>query len=119
MCFKKTNTTQYIFDTMTMVKQNWSHYRSLYGISEHNYRNDYALSIALGLVSGHTLNVDSIPWALPSVLPSAELSVINHDPEVWDIKFKDTGNKTKSIGIFGQDFHAMGKHHLEKVIEAH
>lgn len=119
MCFKKTNTTQYIFDTMTMVKQNWSHYRALYGVSEHNYRNDYALSIALGLVSGHTLNVDSIPWALPSVLPSAELSVINWDPEVWDIKFKDTGNKPKSIGIFGQDFHAMGKHHLEKVIEAH
>lgn len=119
MCFRKTNLSQYVFDTMTMIKQNWQHYRTLYGIAEYNYRNDYALSIALGLVSGHTLNVDSIPWSLASVLPNAELCLINRDPEVWDVKYKDSDNRARSIGLFGQDFHAMGKRHLEAVIETY
>ena len=120
MMFKKSPTAEYIFDSMTMIKQNYQHYRNLYGISEHNYRNDYALSIALGLVSGHTLRVDSIPWPMVSVLPDTELSITPAgDTELWQMKYKDTGGKLKTIGLAGQDFHAMGKHQLEKVIEAH
>ena len=61
MMFRRSNTAQYIFDTMNMIKQNWDHYRNIYNIGPSLYRNDYALSIALALVNGHTLNVDSIP----------------------------------------------------------
>ena len=62
---------------MNMIKSNWRHYKDLYHITGTNYRNDYALSIALGLVSGHTLKVDSIPWPMPSVLPNTELSKVD------------------------------------------
>jgi hypothetical protein len=119
MMFRKSPTAQYIFESMTMIKNNWQHYRELYSIAERNYRNDYALSIALGIVSGHTLKVDAIPWSMCNVLPDSELSRISIDPEVWNIKFKDIDHKLKSIGLFGQDFHAMGKSHLEAVIDAH
>ena len=55
MMFRKSNTAQYIFDSMQMVRDNWQHYRDLYNIDRATYRNDFALSIALGIVSGHTI----------------------------------------------------------------
>jgi hypothetical protein len=117
MMFRKSNTTQYIFDSMAMIKTNWQHYRDLYGIAEKNYRNDYALSIALGIVSGHTLKVDSIPWPLMSVLPDTELSRDAYgSAEAWIMKYAGRDGKPKSVSIAGQDFHAMGKRHLEAAI---
>jgi hypothetical protein len=116
MMFRKSPTAQYIFDCMEMIKNNYQHYRELYGITERNYRNDYALSIALGIVSGHTLKVDSIPWPLMSVMPDTELARINLDPEVWELRYNDAHNKPKRAGFVGQDFHAMGKKYLEAVI---
>lgn len=119
MMFKKSTTAEYIFDSMNMIKANWQHYKDLYGITEKNYRNDYALSIALGLVSGHTLKVDSIPWKMAATMPEHVLSKqLAGDAELWRIDYRDTQNKLKTLGIAGQDFHAMGKGHLEAVIEA-
>ena len=118
MMFRKSNTAQYIFESMTMIKQNWQHYRALYGITEKTYRNDYALSIALGIVSGHTLAVDSIPYAMASVMPDTELLRINRDPEIWELRYHSAENKPQRLGLYATDFHAMGKSYLEAVIEA-
>jgi hypothetical protein len=118
MMFRKSPTAQYIFDSMAMIKHNYRHYRDLYGITEQNYRNDYALSIALGIVSGHTLKVDSIPWPLVSVTPDTELTRESFgDAEMWIMKYAGRDSKPKTISIAGQDFHAMGKKYLEAVIE--
>jgi hypothetical protein len=117
MMFRKSNTAQYIFDCMSMIKQNYQHYRDLYGITEHNYRNDYALSIALGIVSGHTLKVDSIPWPLMSVLPDTELTKSSYnDVDIWNMKYMNQDGKPRTVSVSGQDFHAMGKKYLEDVI---
>jgi len=113
MMFRKGNISQYIFDCMNMVKQNWTHYKDLYHIQGSNYRNDYALSIALGIVSGHTLKVDNIPWSLASVLPEHELSQIGIDH--FEIKYKDQG-QSKKMDWKDMDFHAMGKKHLGDII---
>jgi hypothetical protein len=115
MMFRKSNTAQYIFDCMAMIRSNWQHYRELYGITEKNYRNDYALSIALGIVSGHTLIVDDIPWALASVMPESELSRYKDSVEYWSIRYQSKG-QLKMITLVGQDFHAMGKKHLGAAI---
>lgn len=120
MMFRKGATAQYIFDSMNMIKNNWQHYRDLYGIGEKNYRNDYALSIALGIVSGHTLKVASIPGALLSVTPDTELTRERYGTaggELWNMRYTDRDNKLKTLAIAGQDFHAMGKKYLEAVIE--
>ena len=114
MMFRQSNTAQYIFDCMQMVRDNWQHYRDLYGIRQSNYRNDYALSIALGIVSGHTLTVDSIPWPLYSVLPSTRLSNVYEDS--YMVEYNDTENRPKQMSFSGLDFHAMGKKHLEDII---
>jgi hypothetical protein len=112
--FRKSNTAQYIFDCMTTVKNNWQHYRDLYGIRQANYRNDFALSIALGIVSGHTLKVNEIPWPLYSVLPSTTLSGVYEDSYI--LQYNDAQNKPKQMTFSGLDFHAMGKKHLEDII---
>ena len=117
MVFRKSNTAQYIFDCMAMIKNNWQHYRELYGITEKTFRNDYALSIALGIVSGHTLSVDSIPFALASVMPDTEILRTNLDPEVWELRYTNAVNKPQRMGFVGLDFHAMGKKYLEAVID--
>jgi hypothetical protein len=117
MMFRKSPTAQYIFDCMEMIKNNYQHYRDLYGITERNYRNDYALSIALGIVSGHTLKVDSIPWPLFSVMPDVELTKPDYpEVELWCMKYNGKDGKPKTTSIVGQDFHAMGKKYLEAVI---
>jgi len=116
VCFKRTNFSQYVFDAMTMVRENWQHYRDLYQIDRATYRNDFALSIALGIVSGHTNTVDEIPWDLASVLPDTELEHLDND--YFSMRYRDPDGILRSVGISGTDFHAMGKAHLEKIIAA-
>ena len=113
MMFQKSDMSQYIFDCMIMIKNNWKHYKDLYHITGSQYRNDYALSIALGIVSGHTLKVDNIPWMLASVLPEHEITQIDQDR--FEIKYQDQG-KPKRMTWHGMDFHAMGKKHLGDII---
>lgn len=114
MMFRRSNTAQYIFDCMQMVRSNWQHYRDLYGIRQSNYRNDYALSIALGIVSGHTLHVTDIPWPLYSLLPNTKLSRVYEDS--YMVEYTDTENRPKQMTFSGLDFHAMGKKHLENIV---
>jgi hypothetical protein len=113
MMFRKSNTAQYVFDCMNMVKNNWQHYRDLYGISKSTYRNDFALSIALGIVSGHTGVVDEIPGTLLSVMPE---TVLTKDELGYNINFANPDGKQKYVSFCNTDFHAMGKKHLENII---
>ena len=114
MMFRRSNTAQYIFDCMNMIKSNWRHYKDLYHISGPTYRNDYALSIALGIVSGHTLQVKNIPFGLASVLPEHSLKQL--DTDYFEIGYTGQDKKRKVMGWHGMDFHAMGKKHLGDIV---
>lgn len=116
MMFRCSNTAQYIFDCMQMIHANWEHYRALYGINNRTYRNDFALSIAVGIVSGQTGQVDQIPWRLMSALPEHTLTQLDQDCYQIDTV---QNNQPRFMACQGQDFHAMGKHHLENIIAAH
>lgn len=116
MMFRKSNTAQYIFDCMNMVRNNWQHYRDLYGIQKETYRNDFALSIALGIVSGHTGVVDVIPWSLASVMPSTKL--YKNELNEFLLEYNDAQQNRKHIMFEGMDFHAMGKRDLGDIVEA-
>lgn len=117
MMFRKSNTAQYIFDAMQMVRENWQHYRDLYHIAQPTYRNDYALSIALGIVSGQTMKVDTIPWGMPSAVPENTLTCMEDD--LFEITYNDAQGKPKQVSFFGVDFHAMGKRDLGVIVETH
>jgi hypothetical protein len=115
MMFHKCNNAQLIFDAMNMIKTNWKHYTDLYQTRTATYRNDHALSIALGIVSGQTFDCPAIPWALASVTPEHTVTRIALDH--YRVDYVDHEQRAKWISIKNQDFHAMGKRHLENIIE--
>ena len=117
MLFRRSSTAQYIFDCMSMIRNNWQHYLDLYQIDKKTYRNDFALTIAIGIVSGHTGKVDQIPWPLWTVMPDTELT--STDTDSYTINYLDSDQKQKTISWLGLDFHAMGKKHLEQIIADH
>ena len=116
MMFRRGSVSQYIFDTMTMIRQNWQHYRDLCHVHQSNYRNDIALSIALGLVAGAEQSVHAIPYTLMNVQPTSSLHQL--DTDYYEIVYQNSHNRTHSFSWRGIDFHAMGKGHLETIIAA-
>jgi hypothetical protein len=114
MMFRKSTEAEMIFDCMLMVKNNWDHYRNLYKVSKSVYRNDFALSIALGIVHGHILDHIAIPWNLASVTPAHTLKKIATDE--YRVDFLTPDQKLRYITISNQDFHAMGKKHLGDIV---
>jgi hypothetical protein len=113
MMFRKSCQAELIFDSMRMILNNWTHYRNLYKNTNATYRNDHALSIALGIVNGHTLTHAGIPWNLASLTPEHKLTQIDQDR--YRVDFVNTENKSRWIEL-RQDFHAMGKQQLGAIV---
>jgi hypothetical protein len=117
MMFRRGNISQYIFDSMQMIQANWQHYRDLYGIHQSNYRNDYALSIALGLVAGAEQSVHAISSSMVNVMPELRLTWVEQDH--YEVEYTNADGQLKNMSWRGMDFHAMGKRHLEVIVAAH
>ena len=113
MMFRRGPQAELIFDSMIMIRDNWSHYRHLFGIANSTYRNDYALSIALGIVNGHTLDYTEIPWQLATVTHDHSLTQTSQDEYRVDFS---TYNKKRHWITLNHDFHAMGKRHLGEIV---
>ena len=113
MMFRKSKQAELIFNSMQMIRDNWTHYRNLYKNTTATYRNDHALSIALGIVNGHTLNHSGIPWALASLTPEHKLTQLDKDS--YRVDFINTENRARWLTL-QQDFHAMGKQQLGAIV---
>ena len=113
MYFDRSPHTKLIFDTMQMIRDNWHHYRNLYGITSPTYRNDYALTIAQLIVNGHVLGWPTIPWSLASVTPSPRVSESALDQ--YRVDYHNSQGQARWITVH-QDFHVMGKSHLGAII---
>ena len=113
MMFRRSREAELIFSSMAMIKNNWQHYKNLYKINRPTYRNDFALSIALNIVNGHTLDHTDIPWDLASVTPAHKLTQLDQDK--YRVDFLTPDQKPRYITL-AQDFHSMGKKHLGDII---
>ena len=113
MVFNKCRQAELIFDTMAMIRDNWSHYRNIYKNNVPTYRNDHALSIAMLIVNGHTLDHPQIPWHLASLTPDHRLTQIDQDR--YRVDFVNSDGNARWIEL-RQDFHAMGKKQLGDII---
>jgi hypothetical protein len=113
MMFRRSRTAELIFETMQMIKNNWDHYRELYGITRTTFRNDFALSIALNIVNGHTPAKFNIPWHLASVTHDHRLTQLSADE--YRVDYLTVNQKPQWLTITS-DFHAMGKKHLGDII---
>ncbi len=109
--------TQAIFSMIEMIQQHWDHYRNLYQINRSTFRNDHALSIALNLVSGYMMQAQDIAWPLLSVMPTYQLMPTDN-PNKFCVEWI-SNQRSRHVMVQDQDFHAMGKTHLIKIMERH
>lgn len=115
VAFKKTNRAKQIFEALKMVQDNYDHYANIHSFVGGVYRNDYALTLALKIVNGHSDNKrDYIPWSLVHVGKDTQIEKSNY--EVFDTEYKvlfdnwQRGKiKKEYINIKDMDFHVMNK----------
>lgn len=111
--FRRSRAAELMFDSMSMIRENWDHYRRIYHNSKNTFRNDHALSIALGIINGHCLDHAQIPWGLASLLPQHTL--VRTDIDTYRVEY-ESNQRRHWISMHGQDFHAMGKRCLGEII---
>jgi hypothetical protein len=113
MMFRRSEQAKLIFESMQMIRDNWTHYRNLYANPRSTYRNDHALSIALNIENGHTLQTTDIPWGLASLTPAHQLTQL--DADCYRVDFATADRKPRWIELT-TDFHAMGKQQLGAIV---
>ena len=122
VAFKKTDRAKQIFDSLRMVQENYDHYANIHSFVGGVFRNDYALTLALKIVNGHSDNKnDYIPWNLVHLGKNTQISKNNEDE--LDTSFKilfDNWQRGKIrkeyINITNMDFHIMNKDLFVEII---
>ena len=122
VAFKKTDRAKQIFDTLKMVQENYDHYANIHSFVGGVFRNDYALTLALKIVNGHSDDKnDYIPWNLIHLGKNTQISKNNEDE--LDTSFKilfDNWQRGKIrkeyINITNMDFHIMNKDLFVEII---
>lgn len=75
--FQKTKRTRILFDLVGHIQENYEYYQFVYGFKGKLYRNDFAFSIAIHMLSGFMENTEfaSLPV---KYLTSADLDELHH-----------------------------------------
>ena len=111
--FRKGPMAQDFFNMLTMIREHYPHYASLYGFRTAPFRNDYAVSIALNTIYGHVPDeIPVIPWQMANVFSDVELTT--DDQETFNFHYLND-SKPRRVQLKGQDFHFMNKFSLEKI----
>ena len=105
--FDKSQFSKDVFDAWKMVEQNYQHYANIFEFDARQFRNDFALSIALLLCNGNTTpDQCDIPWPLFNVEPQIK---VEYNKKWW------LQHTTRRICVESTDLHLMGKEYLEKL----
>lgn len=121
--FQKTKRAQQIFECLKMVQNNFDHYANIHGFIAGTFRNDYALTLALRIVNGHTSTpVDFIPWNLMHA--GKDVRIFSNNKSEYNTEYTilfDNWQKGKIrkdyIQIRDMDFHVMNKDNFLELIE--
>lgn len=106
--FTKGEFAKSVYGFMQVIKDNWDYYSYLYHFDNHNFRNDYALSIALQALSGYsTKNFNRIPGKLHTIFSEADVLSVTDDTVVFS---KD--NKVNKV--INTNVHCINKLAMEK-----
>lgn len=122
VAFKKTPRVAQIFKSLEMVQKNYAHYANIHSFIAMTYRNDYALTLALRIANGHSVNKqDFIPWNLLHI--GKNIPIFKNEGREMDTEFTvlyDNWQRGKIrkeyITLKDMDFHVMNKHDFTKII---
>ena len=112
-----------------MVQNNYDHYANIHSFVGGIFRNDYALTLALKIVNGHSeVLSDYIPWNLVHVGKNTSvyadaLDVFDCKGEDFNTKFtvmfdhwKNSKMRKEYAMIKDMDFHIMNKDLFEGIM---
>jgi len=116
--FKKTSRTKQIFECLEMVQKNYDHYANIHNFIGGVYRNDYALTLALRIVNGHTdVKSDIIPWNLVHI---GKNTSVHRDTDTQYTVMFDNWKRGKIrkeyCTITNTDFHVMNKENFVELM---
>ena len=118
--FKRSPEAESVFRMMQMIQENYDHYAKIYRFPISPYRNDFAISIAIGTVYGHIMTPEvEIPWPLMNVEFTTDIKKITDSSyELGFDKTVDGDSKRYKITTYQQDLHILNKDALVAIIEA-
>jgi len=120
--FKKSKRAEQIFNCLEMVQNNYDHYANIHSFIGGVYRNDYALTLALRIVNGHSTNPrDIIPWDLVHVGKNTSVYANSNDEfnTEYTVMFDNWQRgkiRKEYITIKDMDFHVMNKDNFVEMI---
>lgn len=110
--FNRAKDNQLIFKTVRMIKENYSHYANLYKFPRMPFRNDFAFSIALGMLNGHTITDNNlIKWPLTTASTNVVVSV---EDDTIKLEY-EKNNKHMRLELRELDLHVMNKKAMEEI----
>jgi len=115
VAFKKTDRANQIFNTIKMIQNNYQHYENIHRFVGGTYRNDFALTLALRIVNGHSNPItDYLPWNLVHIGTNTQIyanndTSLNTEYTVMFDSTKNGKNKKEYMLIKDMDFHILVK----------
>lgn len=116
--FKKCKQAQCFFDLVKHVRENYTHYKSLYQIISPLYRNDFAFSIAAHTLNGFTdeLKIASLPGKKYFITDRDIVDNIDNDTMLFLIEKQSHIGQYTGLKTNKQNVHIMNKISLERII---
>ena len=114
--FTKSKTNEIFFNLLKHIEENWQHYRMAYQILNQTYRNDFAFSIAIHIMNGHSKGdfVGHMPGKLFYTTDRDILVDINENQLTFLLE--DSNNKYFPMKTNDITVHAMNKFSLEELL---
>ena len=116
--FRKSELAAAVFDMWTRVQANYSHYASLYRFDGRQFRNDYALTIALNTVLGHGRSRENeINWTLMNCEGDTR---VTKEGNTYRLEFVEPVNgipKNFYIQTSNMDLHILNKESIMTLSE--
>lgn len=118
--FRKSNETEIFFNLVKHIQENWPHYKKVYQIVSPIFRNDFAFSIAVHVMNGHTNGnfVKEMPGTLYYTADRDELIELKNENFLFLIE-KENQSEHFLAKIKNKTVHVMNKYSLNRVIDDH
>ena len=122
--FKKSEKAKILFDLVDQIKEKYSYYQHIYEFPGALYRNDYAFSIAIHMMSGFMESDEVPPFPNPKILSSFDVDELL-DVSKNELKFlvssDDNDWSFEATTVRGITTHVMNKYSIirnsDKIIE--
>lgn len=109
--FKKTTKAQMLFTLVDHIKQHWDYYKFTYGFTGSMFRNDFAFSIAIHILSGFEENEDfkGFPNNILTIMDTDQMYAYKDDAFTFFVQDRQESWKFELVKIKNASVHILNK----------